>query len=310
MQRNGATSTTTLAWSQLPGTPVAPGGGRNQESARLHAGITVIELAAWQALVGERLGLHFPLSRLHLLQTALARRKWAGCHRSLSDYRDYLEATPGEWHHLADELTIQETSFFRQADVFRALKDELVPDLIERRTREGTSQLRLWSAGCSTGEEAYSLAMTVLEVLPFPWLWDVSVLGTDLSQSAIDTARRGEYSSSRLRGMDDERLKAWFNEGPGSSSVMVGSKLRAITTFRRHNLVGRDWPLPQHDIILCQNVLFYLSPAVRVPLLERLFTSLLPGGYLIVGPAELPAGALPGGARPITRGGILVYRRS
>lgn len=301
---------TTLAWQHLPGSPVAPGGGRSGEAAGLRAGLTSHELAGWSALVALHTGLHFPAERVHVLRNGLARRKNALGLRSLASYRMLLDAIPAEWHELATDLTVSETRFFRQPEVFAALNDELLPEIIERKIRVRDRSLRAWSAGCSTGDEAYSMSICLAEAVQSPWLWDIDVRGTDLSRAAILHAQSGCYETSRLESVSEDRLTAWFDPPERINWHAVGKKLREMTTFQIHNLAGTTWPLPRYDLIVCQNVLFYLLPHLRMPVISRLYNSLQPGGYLIIGPSELPAEALPGGIRPVNVAGILAYRRS
>ena len=301
---------TTLSWQHVPASPVAPGGGRASEGHRLRAGLTSHELAAWSEFVAEHTGLYFPTERVHALQSGLARRRAALGLRSLANYRMLLDAVPSEWFELASELTVGETRLFRQPEVFAALTGEILPEIIERKQRARDRSLRAWSAGCSTGEEAYSLSIVMDETLHAPWLWDVNVRGTDLNRNAISHARTGLYDAVRLNAVAEDRTTKYFRLSGAGCRRKVDQRLWDITNFQVHNLTGTAWPLYQFDLIVCQNVLMYLLPELRLPVICRLYRSLRPGGYLIIGPSELPVEALPGGIRPVNVAGILVYRRS
>lgn len=286
--------------------PEAPGLDRHADHLRW-----------WAERVQVALGLHYPPARWGQLERALnARMRLFGL-GSLDAYRELVLARPVEWRGLADELTVNETSFFRRPETFGALSERILPEIVARRRRAGDLRMRLWSAGCSSGEEAYSLAIAAEEAIQRSPLWKLDVLGTDLSQAAIRAAQLGIYRASRLNEVSVERLERHFQAAPGDEAETTGLRLRvkpvlrSYVRFRVHNLTSRtQWPSGEYDVILCQNVLMYLCPDQRAMALQRLFRSLATPGYLIVGPADLPAEPLFGGARPFNCGGALVYRRS
>ena len=262
----------------------------------------------WEQLVGERLGLAFPRERESQLQRALAGRMRVTRCDDLRAYADLLRVKPWEWDGLTDALTVRETEFFRQPQTFEAVGNVLLPDLLK--ARSGRRALRIWSAGCSEGDEAYSLAMLALDGLADSDGWRVRVTGSDISARAIAAASTGCYAAERLRRVPDVLRDRYFDNAPGSDVARVGRKLREPTQFRQHNLVGRYWPMAAQDLIVCQNVLFYLRPAAQTLVIERLYRSLAPGGYLIVGVAEAPMEPLFGAVRPIVIDGARIYRRS
>jgi chemotaxis protein methyltransferase CheR len=274
--------------------------------------VTADELEPWARLIGDRLGLDYPPERRRLLRRALtARLRATGC-ASLGDYAGLLTAVPWEWDRLIDVLTVRETEFFRQPDVFEALRATLLPALLRERAESGRLVLRIWSAGCSEGDEVYSLAMLVHADLPEPWLWDVRISGTDLSAGAIEAARLGRYRAERLRRTPAALRQRYVEPAPDGTPAdqLIGTELRALVRFRQLNLVGPYWPMASQDLIVCQNVLYYLRPAARALVLERLYRSLAPHGYLIVGPAEAPTEPLFGTVRPVVVDGVRAYRRA
>lgn len=273
-------------------------------------------LGWWAERVQLALGLHYPPARWGQLERALTLRMGLFGLDSPAAYRELVLARPVEWRGLADELTVNETSFFRRPETFEALSERILPEVVAGRRRSGELRIKLWSAGCSTGEEAYSLAIVAGEVIDHSPQWELEVLGTDLSQAAIRRAGSGMYRASRLSEIAAERLERYFQAAPGDEAETAGLRLRAkpalrsLVQFRVHNLTNPAWPSDLCDVILCQNVLMYLCPDLRATVLQRLFRSLATPGYLIVGPADLPAEPLFGGVRPFNCGGALVYRRS
>lgn len=274
------------------------------------------DLCWWVEQVRIALGLHYPPARWGQLERALKVRMGLFGLSSLDAYRELILARPVEWRGLADGLTVNETSFFRRPETFGALCETVLPEVVARRRRSGDLRITLWSAGCSTGEEAYSLAIAADEAFGRSPLWKLEVLGTDLSQAAIRAAQSGTYRASRLSEVAVERVERYFDAAPSDLAGTTGLRLRVkpgirnFVQFRVHNLTNPAWPSNSCDVILCQNVLMYLCPDHRATVLERLFRSLATPGYLIVGPADLPAEPLFGGVRPYNCGGALVYRRS
>lgn len=302
-------ATTSSAWRVLPQSPVAPGGGRAVSTGKRRFGLSAPELAEWARFVGIHTGLNFPADRVHHLQAALNRRLDALGIESIDAYRLLLEAFQLEWVELAAELTVGETSFFRQPEVFQALSDDLLVDILERKRRLG-SAVRIWSAGCSTGEEAWSLGIVLDEMSSRHAETPFSILGTDISHQAIARARHGEYQATRLASLNDKRRKGYFARHGDGAGLRINQRLRGHVTFRVHNLAGQDWPSGKFDLIVCQNVLIYLLPELREHVISRFYRSLAPDGYLIIGPTEIPVDPLPDGIRPAARSGILVYCRS
>lgn len=268
------------------------------------------ELDAWAQLVGDRLGLAFPRDRRQPLRRGLAARMRATQCVDLAAYLELLHAVPWEWDGLIDALTVRETEFFRQPQTFDAISGYILPELLRERAQSGRRAVRIWSAGCSEGDEVYSLAMLVREQLVKPDAWDVRVAGSDINANAIEAASVGRYPTQRVRRVPARLRERSFEREPGTDTVRMRPELRALTQFRQFNLVGRYWPMAAQDLVVCQNVLFYLRSAAQTLVAERLYRSLAPGGYLILGVAEAPTEPLFGTVRPIVIDGARVYRRS
>jgi chemotaxis protein methyltransferase CheR len=202
------------------------------------------------------------------------------------------EGLAHEAEFLAAQLTPGETYFFRDQGQFALLRTRLLPQLIERRSEK--RQLRLWSAGCASGEEAYSIAMLIDMVLPERQTWRITIVGSDINGEALARARRGRYSDWSFR-MVPESIKARYFRRNGDEWVL-DDRIRAMVDFRTGNLVADplpDWMFSDMDLILCRNVLIYFhAEAVRI-VAEKLAASLAEGGYLVTGHTELHGCQLP-----------------
>jgi len=190
-----------------------------------------------------------------------------------------------EWQQLALLLTIGETYFFRDRGVFSLLRDRLLPELIARNS--GTRSLAIYSAGCSTGEEAYTLAIMLAEQLPDLERWQLLILGTDINQVAIAKARRGIYGSWSFRMVPPEIQQRYFHQ-INKHTWQLDDRIRRLVTFRYENLLSHS----QHniynlDLILCRNVFVYFTTSAIATVLNKFSNQLKPGGYLIPGHNEL-----------------------
>jgi chemotaxis protein methyltransferase CheR len=193
-----------------------------------------------------------------------------------------------EWEELVLLLTIGETYFFRDSGQFALLRHRILPELIER--NKATRSLRIWSAGCSTGEEPYSLAILVHELLPAGGGWSVRVLGTDVNKHAIAAARFGVYRQHSLRALDQELRGRYFRQHRGGWEL--DGRFRAMVSFRQLNLLQDYFPDPgadlsEVDLILCRNVFIYFDRAAVTQVVSKFAKTLRVGGYLVTGHAEL-----------------------
>lgn len=249
--------------------------------------ITPAESQALRTLIARDTGLSFDSSGLARLHSGVRQRLAArGC-ASVGDYVRLL-ASPQETDELVeliDLITVPETRFFRDQRQFEVLQQQLLPELARvRRAAGAPPEIRLWSAACATGEEAYSLAMVALEALPG---WRVQVLATDISQRALRIAARGHYPVGRLDPVPPV-LRTRYFERHGADYV-AAPHLRAAVTFQRLNLTAAGLQLalpPPMDVILCENVLIYLEPAAVARLAATLHTMLRADGYLLLSASE------------------------
>lgn len=238
-------------------------------------------------LVYDHCGIRFRPDHRFLLERRLAPRLRA---LGLPDFAAYHQRLRfGEGHRAELEaaievLTTHETYFFREPNQLRAFTRDVLPALHARREQE--RRLRFWSAGCSTGEEAYTIAMLLQEEPRFAG-WDLEVFGSDLSRKVIGTARRGEYAPSSLRSTDAGRRRRFFEERPGGR-VAVTEEVRRLVSFGHLNLLDADLLglVGKVDAIFCRNVLIYFDVQARKRVVKSLYDKLVPGGWLMLGHAE------------------------
>jgi len=207
---------------------------------------------------------------------------------SFADYIKYLNTNiDTEFTPFIDSITTNLTSFFREPHHFDVMKSTVIPDLC---TRADVAQgLKVWSAGCSTGEEPYTVAITLLEGLegirPAP---RASILASDIDTTVLATASRGVYEISRVESLEKSIKKRWFFKGKGSNSgnVRVSPELRDIIDFKQVNLM-QEWPMRnKFHIIFCRNVVIYFDKPTKIKLLNRYADQLVDGGYMILGHSE------------------------
>jgi chemotaxis methyl-accepting protein methylase len=283
--------------------------------------MSVCEGALWQALIQQRCGLYFSESRLRFLRQSLWERMRLHHTHSYGDYYHYVAFHPAgdsEWQALLELLLNHETSFFRHIPSFEALATHVLPALLHDPQRE--NELTMWSAGCATGQEAYSLAMAFLGRTPPPGC-PVKIIGSDISQHVLDKARSGQYKVHELRQLPEYYRQRYFtvvHEKP-HLVYQVSERVRTLVEFRYVNLCDPEsfamLPLPEThgkggsiDVIFCQNVLIYFARESRVEIVQRLCQHLRLGGYLLLGPAEVVGLHLPG-VRSVRLADALIYQR-
>ncbi|MBQ4859520.1 protein-glutamate O-methyltransferase CheR [Pseudoalteromonas sp. MMG007] len=206
--------------------------------------------------------------------------------RKLTDFSTYLAYLNShkdeEFDAFINALTTNLTSFFRESHHFDYLKKQLVPALLVQ--NKESRRVRIWSAGCSTGEEPYSLAMALNEL--FPSNWDVKILATDLDSNVLKKAHAGVYSAANVNGLDDALLKRWFLKSKDGESYKVKPKLQQLISFKRLNLL-QEWPMKgPFDLILCRNVVIYFDKDTKDLLFKRYAKILAPHGHLFLGHSE------------------------
>jgi chemotaxis protein methyltransferase CheR len=246
---------------------------------------TTADVERFRELIARRFGLHHEDGRLGFLADVLCRRLEAS-RRASEPYLDQLER--GGWREevtgLAHELTIPETYFFRHLDQFRAFSEAVIPELMRARAR--SRKLRILSAGCASGEEAYTLAIALREIALDPG-WEVSILAIDINRSVLDKAAAGRFSTWSLRETPREMQARWFR--PCGRDLELHESVRAQVRFEQRNLADDDhelWRSDSFDVVFCRNVIMYFTPRTAQEVVGRISRSLAPGGYLFLGHAE------------------------
>jgi chemotaxis protein methyltransferase CheR len=245
------------------------------------------EIECFRGLVAERLGLHFEDGKLDFLADVLRQRMEATRCEHFSSYHDRIKPSASkseEMRAVAEQLTVCETYFFRYLDHFRAFTETVVPDRI--RAREHSRQLRILSAGCASGEEAYSVAMLIRD-RPDLASWDTTIRGIDVNKSMLEKALQGRYTIWSLRETPPD-LRTKFFRVDGRDFLLDGGVKLAVK-FEERNLVKEDhlfWERNAFDIVFCRNVTMYFTPEATQSVIARIARSLTPGGFLFMGHAE------------------------
>jgi len=247
--------------------------------------LTDEEFKLFKGLIYDESGMYLAEAKKDFLENRLAKRMRAtNMTTPYWYYRFLLENRKAELLVLLDTLTINETSFFRNEPQFELFKNVVLPDVLERRKRGIERKLRIWSAGCSTGEEPYSIAMTVLDTVPYPDHWDIKIYASDLSLKALEAAHAGVYASAKVREtVPPETLARYFEPRGGEARVIDSVRRRVV--FDYHNL-KHDNGLRDLDVIFCRNVMIYFDEEEQKRLVNKFYLGLAPDGYLLIGHAE------------------------
>lgn len=240
-----------------------------------------------QALVREHTGIALSDAKRELVYSRLARRLRLLNIDSFAGYCEMLEeGDTAELTRFVNAITTNLTAFFREPHHFEYLGGTLLPGLLNQSRFE--RRLRIWSAGCSTGEEPYSIAMTVKEAVKDVMRWDFRILATDIDSQVLATAAAGIYLEDRLQSLDRERLRRWFAKGINANAgkLRVKRELQDVIDFQQLNLMNAWANLGEFDVIFCRNVVIYFDQQTQRTLFERFAERLRPGGYLFLGHSE------------------------
>lgn len=248
--------------------------------------LTEEEFRLIRDLIYNHCGLYFDNENKYLLDKRLSRRV---THHNLGGFREYyqfLRYNPQRAEELSDImdiLTTNETYFFREGFQLKAFTDEILPDLMRLREKERT--LRIWSAGCSTGEEPYTIAMLMLEMGCFHG-WQIEIVGSDISQRVVQQARKGVYGQGSFRSTEEHYLRRYFTKTP--EGYRVCDRVRELVTISHMNLfdTSRLVLLGKMDLIFCRNVIIYFDIPAKKRVIESFHSMLRNGGYLLLGHSE------------------------
>lgn len=239
--------------------------------------------------IHERCGIFFAENKMYLVKNRLQKRMEQLDIKTVRDYFYHVkyDTSQVEFNVLMDLVTTNETSFFRNEPQLLSFSDEVLPMLIKDRLDNRRKSIRIWSAGCSTGEEPYTLAMIILERLRGQLAgWNIEILANDISEEVLQKARRGEYSGITLRNVRADLLARYFTQA--GDLYRVNPEVKALVKFSHCNLNDpRKVSLMTNlDIVFCRNVMIYFSDEVKRQLVRSFFNALVPGGYLYIGHSE------------------------
>ncbi len=251
--------------------------------------ITATEFAQLRDLIHQRFGINLTEQKRSLLVGRLQKLMRNRNLATFTDYYEYLKTdkTEGALGELVDLISTNHTYFNREKEHFEYFSQVALPAVITSLKQQNRKDLRIWCAGCSTGEEPYTLLMLMMEYLGSEYSsWDAGILATDISDRALTIARRGAYSTDRVQQLPDPLWKKYFVKS-GSDEMMVNDKLKREATFRRFNLMNTTFPFKKpFQMIFCRNVMIYFDQPTRDALVSRYHKFTEPGGYLFIGHSE------------------------
>jgi chemotaxis protein methyltransferase CheR len=259
------------------------------------------------ALAYERAGISLSDSKRNLVYGRLSRRLRALGLTSFGEYREYLEGGDGsEIERFINSISTNHTKFFRESHHFTHLRTSVVQTFAQQDQKRAVRRLRVWSAGCSTGEEPYTIALVLRREIADMARQDVKILATDIDTDVLAKASRGEFSVDALDNVPDPFCRYFQpTEGSNGAIIKVTQDVRSLITFRPLNLV-EAWPVKgPFDAIFCRNVMIYFDAPTKSKLIERFIRLIKPGGFLYIGHSESLLGSHPG----LQLMGRTIYRR-
>ena len=248
-----------------------------------HGTLTEHELGELRTLIETRSGILFDHSRDRFFSSRVRELMETRGLAHGADLLRLVRSSNVEYDSLLERLLTQETSFLRYPGAFRALERKVLPQMHARKFWQDPRALRIWSAGCASGEEPYSIALTIAETLEFADAWNIEILATDISKQALKYAEAGLYTRRSLAALRPDQLERHFLRHDGH--YQVKPKLRGMVQFAPMNLAQAVY-LGRFDCIFCMNVLIYFSESRRSELIQRFHEYLEPGGFLFLGHAE------------------------
>lgn len=244
------------------------------------------EFKKFSKLIYEESGIFMKETKLTLLSNRLRKRLQALSLDSYTDYYNYIQKLPDKFKEiekLIDVVSTNETYFFRNERQFESLTKFCLPDLAAKKTNK---KLRIWSAGCSTGEEPYTLAICILENMNLFPGWEIEIIATDIAPSVLDFAREGRYSGRRIEKVTPEILKKYFIQDKENPEIYtIIDKAKKMITFQYLNLFKSAYP-KDLDVIFCRNVMIYFDREYQKKLIAGFANVLLKTGYLFIGHSE------------------------
>ncbi|MBC9785302.1 chemotaxis protein [Heliobacillus mobilis] len=239
-------------------------------------------------LIYKKTGMWFENHKLYYVEKRLSERMEE---LNMTCYRDYYQFLkfsndPAEMELLINRITVNETYFFRDFPQLAGFAEAVLPLMVREKLASGEKKLKIWSAGCSTGEEPYTLAIILLEMLPEPNEWKIEIQATDINTRVLAAARRGYYNSRSVKDVPPEYLERYFTRR--LDMYLLNLNVRSMVNFKYLNLMDQKEMKDQvgFDFIFCRNVLIYFSNESRLKVLESYYRSLRSGGYVYLGHSE------------------------
>ena len=226
-------------------------------------------------------GIHFTASNRTILESRLKERLRKSGIPTIDEYVKVIRSDEGEMKTLLDTVTTNLTRFFRNTAHFQTFERHVIPELVAYKQSKGEKHIKLWSAGCSTGEEPYSLAMVFKDLLPKDFTFDITA--SDLSLKSLMTAKEGFYADNRVNGVQDKYLNRYFEKKPGGYQVV--EDIKKTIKFDYHNL-KLDSGLRGLDIIFCRNVIIYFDEAAQTNVINKFYNAMNDHSYLFIGHSE------------------------
>ncbi len=226
-------------------------------------------------------GIHFTSSNRTILESRLKERLRKSGIPTIDEYINVITKDEGEMKTLLDTVTTNLTRFFRNTAHFQTFEKHVIPELVEYKKGRGEKHIKLWSAGCSTGEEPYSLAMVLMDILPAGFTFDITA--SDLSLKSLMTAKEGFYPDAKMNGVPEKYLTRYFERKPGG--YQVKDEIKKTIKFDYHNL-KLDSGLRGLDIVFCRNVIIYFDEAAQANVINKFYEAMSDHSYLFIGHSE------------------------
>lgn len=249
------------------------------------------EFKLFRELIFEKSGINLHEGKKELLRTRLSARIRA---KDLSSFKDYYELivkdkTDSELMGLLDAISTNLTSFFREVNHFHFLESDIIPEIIARGRDSNNKVLRCWSAGCSSGEEPYTIILSLLNNAEISDAWNIKMLATDLSLEMLEKATRAVYAEAKIKTVPKDMIKKYFVKGTKEKQGLyrVRQEISRLVQFKRFNLMTKTFPFRhKFDFIFCRNVMIYFDKPTQEILISKFYDSLTKGGYLLIGHSE------------------------
>ena len=241
-------------------------------------------------MVYQYCGIHLDDEKKELVRSRLSKRLRLLGYESYSDYIEFIQHDPSgeEFSSLIDAISTNFTSFFRERQHFDFLEKQFLPGLLENKAKKNNYRIRAWCAGCSSGEELYAIAITILDTIGDNLRWDVKILATDISTRMLETAQKGVYDQKRIEPLSAAQKQKYLtvSRSQGEKLYEVKPEVKKMTIVRHLNFMN-DWPIQTSlDFIFCRNVMIYFDRPTQQKLVTRFWNLLDPGGILFTGHSE------------------------